>query len=602
MSHYEAPIRKPLVTGDKSYHDVTVDVAAPVEGRANKSWWIVFSIALIAFLWGVGCIIYTISTGIGTWGLNKTVGWAWDITNFVWWVGIGHAGTLISAVLLLFRQKWRMAINRSAEAMTIFSVMQAGLFPLIHMGRPWLAYWVLPIPNQFGSLWVNFNSPLLWDVFAISTYLSVSLVFWWTGLLPDFAMIRDRAITPFNKKIYGILSFGWSGRAKDWQRFEEVSLVLAGLATPLVLSVHTIVSFDFATSVIPGWHTTIFPPYFVAGAVFSGFAMVNTLLIIMRKVSNLENYITVQHIELMNIVIMITGSIVGVAYITELVIAWYSGVEYEQYAFLNRATGPYAWAYWAMMTCNVFSPQFMWFKKLRTSIMFSFFISIVVNIGMWFERFVIIVTSLHRDYLPSSWTMFSPTFVDIGIFIGTLGFFFVLFLLYARSFPVIAQAEVKTILKSSGAKYKKLRAEHGDDVKHYTPVNVGEPKKNIDTKVDKKMDDDDAYKAEGDDGHNETVNADGLVLTEVQKDRIDTMLDRTGSYKPENQTADNLQKLKAVGPFLEQRLHQVGLYTYVQVSKLTQDDFELLDEVIENFPNSAQREDWVAQATELKNK
>lgn len=602
MSHYEAPIRKPLVTGDKSYHDVTVDVAAPVEGRANKSWWIVFSIALIAFLWGVGCIIYTISTGIGTWGLNKTVGWAWDITNFVWWVGIGHAGTLISAVLLLFRQKWRMAINRSAEAMTIFSVMQAGLFPLIHMGRPWLAYWVLPIPNQFGSLWVNFNSPLLWDVFAISTYLSVSLVFWWTGLLPDFAMIRDRAITPFNKKIYGILSFGWSGRAKDWQRFEEVSLVLAGLATPLVLSVHTIVSFDFATSVIPGWHTTIFPPYFVAGAVFSGFAMVNTLLIIMRKVSNLENYITVQHIELMNIVIMITGSIVGVAYITELVIAWYSGVEYEQYAFLNRATGPYAWAYWAMMTCNVFSPQFMWFKKLRTSIMFSFFISIVVNIGMWFERFVIIVTSLHRDYLPSSWTMFSPTFVDIGIFIGTLGFFFVLFLLYARSFPVIAQAEVKTILKSSGAKYKKLRAEHGDDVKHYTPVNVGEPKKNIDTKVDKKMDDDDAYKAEGDDGHNETVNADGLVLTEVQKDRIDTMLERTGSYNPENQKADNLQKLKAVGPFLEQRLHQVGLYTYVQVSKLTQDDFELLDEVIENFPNSAQREDWVAQATELKNK
>ncbi|MBZ9729573.1 polysulfide reductase NrfD [Salegentibacter sp. JZCK2] len=601
MSHYEAPIRKPLVTGDKTYHDITVDVAAPVEGRANKSWWIVFSIALVAFLWGVGCIIYTISTGIGTWGLNKTVGWAWDITNFVWWVGIGHAGTLISAVLLLFRQKWRMAINRSAEAMTIFSVMQAGLFPLIHMGRPWLAYWVLPIPNQFGSLWVNFNSPLLWDVFAISTYLSVSLVFWWTGLLPDFAMIRDRAITPFNKKIYGILSFGWSGRAKDWQRFEEVSLVLAGLATPLVLSVHTIVSFDFATSVIPGWHTTIFPPYFVAGAVFSGFAMVNTLLIIMRKVSNLEDYITIQHIELMNIVIMITGSIVGVAYITELVIAWYSGVEYEQYAFLNRATGPYAWAYWAMMTCNVFSPQFMWFKKLRTSIMFSFFISIVVNIGMWFERFVIIVTSLHRDYLPSSWTMFSPTFVDIGIFIGTIGFFFVLFLLYARSFPVIAQAEVKTILKSSGAKYKRLREEHGDDVKHYTPVNIGEPKKNIATKVDKKMGDEDAYNEEND-GHNETVNADALTLSEVQKDRIDEMLERTGSYNPEHQTADDLQKLKAVGPFLEQRLHQVGLYTYVQVSKLTKDDFELLDEVIENFPNSAQREDWVAQATELKNK
>ncbi|MFD1094234.1 NrfD/PsrC family molybdoenzyme membrane anchor subunit [Salegentibacter chungangensis] len=586
MSHYEAPIRKPLVTGDKSYHDVTVDVAAPVEGRANKSWWIVFSISLIAFLWGLGCIIYTVSTGIGTWGLNKTVGWAWDITNFVWWVGIGHAGTLISAVLLLFRQKWRMAINRSAEAMTIFSVMQAGLFPIIHMGRPWLAYWVLPIPNQFGSLWVNFNSPLLWDVFAISTYLSVSLVFWWTGLLPDFAMIRDRAITPFTKRIYGILSFGWSGRAKDWQRFEEVSLVLAGLATPLVLSVHTIVSFDFATSVIPGWHTTIFPPYFVAGAIFSGFAMVNTLLIIMRKVSNLENYITIQHIELMNIVIMITGSIVGTAYITELVIAWYSGVEYEQYAFLNRATGPYWWAYWSMMTCNVFSPQFMWFKRLRTSIMFSFFISIIVNIGMWFERFVIIVTSLHRDYLPSAWTMFSPTFVDVGIFIGTIGFFFVLFLLYARSFPVIAQAEVKSILKSSGEKYKKLRAEKGDDVKHYEHETVGrEPSEN---------------KEEG--GHQETVNAEALTISEVQKDRIDEMLARIGTYDPASQEADDLTRLKNVGPLLQQHLHQVGIYTYAQVSKLTKDDFELLDEVIENFPNEAQREDWAAQATKLKNK
>lgn len=599
MSHYEAPIRKPLVTGDKSYHDVTIDVAAPVEGRANKSWWIVFSIALVAFLWGLGCIIYTVSTGIGTWGLNKTVGWAWDITNFVWWVGIGHAGTLISAVLLLFRQKWRMAINRSAEAMTIFSVMQAGLFPIIHMGRPWLAYWVLPIPNQFGSLWVNFNSPLLWDVFAISTYLSVSLVFWWTGLLPDFAMIRDRAVKPFQKRIYSILSFGWSGRAKDWQRFEEVSLVLAGLATPLVLSVHTIVSFDFATAVIPGWHTTIFPPYFVAGAVFSGFAMVNTLLIIMRKVSNLEDYITIQHIELMNIVIMITGSIVGVAYITELFVAWYSGVEYEQYAFLNRATGPYWWAYWSMMTFNVFSPQFMWFKKLRTSIMFSFFISIVVNIGMWFERFVIIVTSLHRDYLPSSWTMFSPTFVDIGIFIGTIGFFFVLFLLYARSFPVIAQAEVKTILKASSAKYKRLRAEHGDDVGHYSPM-VREPASNesvgIHKTVEKTSGDDEL---ENDDNHNPTVNADALGVTEVQKDRLDEMLERIGSYDPATQNSDDLTRLKAVGPLMQQHLHQVGIYTFSQISRLETGDFELLDEVIENFPNQAEREDWAAQAKKL---
>ncbi|WP_091407931.1 NrfD/PsrC family molybdoenzyme membrane anchor subunit [Aquimarina amphilecti] len=580
MSHYEAPIRKPLVTGDKTYHDVTVDVAAPVEGKANKSWWIVFSIALIAFLWGIGCIIYTISTGIGTWGLNKTVGWAWDITNFVWWVGIGHAGTLISAVLLLFRQKWRMAINRSAEAMTIFSVIQAGLFPIIHMGRPWLAYWVLPIPNQFGSLWVNFNSPLLWDVFAISTYLSVSLVFWWTGLLPDFAMIRDRAITPFNKKIYGILSFGWSGRAKDWQRFEEVSLVLAGLATPLVLSVHTIVSFDFATSVIPGWHTTIFPPYFVAGAIFSGFAMVNTLLIIMRKVSNLENYITIQHIELMNIVIMITGSIVGVAYITELFVAWYSGVEYEQYAFLNRATGPYWWAYWAMMSCNVFSPQFMWFPKLRRSIMFSFIISIVVNIGMWFERFVIIVTSLHRDYLPSSWTMFSPTFVDIGIFIGTIGFFFVLFLLYARTFPVIAQAEVKTILKSSGEKYKKLR-EAGIDHRDELP------------KVTTKITSEEVV--------TENTSEEVKDVEEASQDDINNLLGNLGTFDAATQTADDLKKVNGIGPVMEKKLNEIGIYTFDQVSKMTEIEYNLLDSITGSFPGRAQRDDWAGQAEKLKN-
>src|SRR5680860_1734184 len=576
MSHYEAPIRKPLVTGDKTYHDVTIDVAAPVEGKANKSWWIVFSIALVAFLWGLGCIIYTVSTGIGTWGLNKTVEWAWDITNFVWWLGIWHAGTLISAVLLLFRQKWRMGINRSAEAMTIFSVIQAGLFPIIHMGRPWLAYWVLPIPNQFGSLWVNFNSPLLWDVFAISTYLSVSLVFWWTGLLPDLAMIRDRAAKPFQKKIYGILSFGWSGRAKDWQRMEEVSLVLAGLATPLVLSVHTIVSFDFATAVIPGWHSTIFPPYFVAGAVFSGFAMVNTLLIILRKVSNLENYITIQHIELMNIVIMITGSIVGCAYITELFVAWYSGVEYEQYAFLNRATGPYWWAYWSMMTCNVFSPQFMWFPKLRRSIMFSFFISIVVNIGMWFERFVIIVTSPHRDYLPSSWTMFSPTFVDIGIFIGTIGFFFVLFLLYSRTFPVIAQAEIKTILKASGSKYKQLREEHGDHVDHRNSPFLGEHRANEANGLHNRIIDED-----GNTQHEGTVNADALTTSEAQRDQLDQMLSRIGVYDSASQTEDDLTKLKAAGPMLQQRLHQVGIYTFAQISRLESIDFELLNELIE---------------------
>ena len=578
-SHYEAPIRRPLVLGEKSYHDVSVDIAKPVEGKANKSWWIVFSISLLAFLWGVGCIIYTISTGIGVWGLNKTIGWAWDITNFVWWVGIGHAGTLISAVLLLFRQKWRMAINRSAEAMTIFAVVQAGLFPLIHMGRPWLGYWVLPIPNQFGSLWVNFNSPLLWDVFAISTYLSVSLVFWWTGLLPDFAMLRDRAVKPFQKKIYSLVSFGWSGRAKDWQRFEEVSLVLAGLATPLVLSVHTIVSFDFATSIVPGWHTTIFPPYFVAGAVFSGFAMVNTLLIIMRKVVSLEDYITVQHIELMNIVIMITGSIVGVAYITELFIAWYSGVEYEQYAFLNRATGPYWWAYLLMMTCNVFSPQFMWFKKLRTSIMFSFFISIVVNVGMWFERFVIIATSLHRDYLPSSWTMFQPTFVDIGIFIGTIGFFFVLFLLYARTFPVISQAEVKAIMKSSGQRYKRIRESGGSLVGTGTDPRT-----------------------------HRVIAHEGFPIVEERStakahdpEAINKLMNSVGTFDPLTQTKDDLQQINGIGPKMEEILNGIGIYSFLQVSHMTKIEYDLLDEITASFPGRAERDEWAEQAKTLIN-
>lgn len=394
---------------------------------------------------------WTVWQGIGTWGLNKTIGWGWGITNFVWWVGIGHAGTFISAILLLFRQKWRTSINRSAEAMTLFAVMCAGLFPLIHMGRPLLAFFVFPYPNTRG-LWVNFNSPLLWDVFAISTYFTVSLLFWYVGLIPDIGTIRDRVKSKMKKWIYGVLSFGWTGSARHWHRHESISLILAGLAAPLVLSVHSIVSMDFATSVIPGWHTTIFPPYFVSGAIFSGFAMVLTLLIITRKVLNLENYITVGHIESMNKIIIATGSIVGIAYITELFIAWYSGVEYEQYAFMNRATGPYWWAYWIMMSCNVISPQLLWFKKLRRNLVFTFILSIFINIGMWFERFVIIVTSLHRDYLPSSWSMYKPTIVEVGIFIGTLGLFFSCFLLFIRVFPVIAIAEVKTVMKNSGEK------------------------------------------------------------------------------------------------------------------------------------------------------
>jgi molybdopterin-containing oxidoreductase family membrane subunit len=350
---------------------------------------------------------------------------------------------------MLFRQKWRTSINRAAEAMTVFAVMAAALFPVLHMGRPWVGYWNFPLPNAFGSLWSNFNSPLLWDVFAISTYFSVSLVFWYLGLIPDFATIRDRATTKIRQRIYGALSFGWDGSAKTWSRYEAVCLVLAGLSTPLVLSVHTIVSMDFATSVVPGWHTTIFPPYFVAGAIFSGFAMVLTLMLITRVLFKLEDYITIEHIESMNKIIVLTGSIVGIAYLTEFFIAWYSGVAYEKYAFINRAFGPFWWAYWSMMTCNVISPQLFWIRGIRRSILWTFILSIIVNIGMWFERFVIIVTSLHRDYIPSSWVDFSPTLYDAGVYLFSFGLFFTLFLLFAKYFPVINMAEVKAILKSS---------------------------------------------------------------------------------------------------------------------------------------------------------
>ena len=444
---YTADIRKPLVLGGKTYTDVTNDICRPIENKPTNSWWLGFSIAVLLLLVLAGTLAWTVWEGIGTWNVNKSVMWGWDITNFVFWVGIGHAGTLISAVLLLFRQKWRMSINRSAEAMTIFAVFCAAIFPLFHMGRVWLGFWPLPLPNAFGSLLVNFNSPLLWDVFAISTYLSVSLVFWYLGLIPDIATIRDRATTKARKFWYGFFAMGWNGSAKAWGRYEVVALILAGISTPLVLSVHTIVSMDFATSVIPGWHTTIFPPYFVAGAIFSGFGMVLTLLLIARHVMNYENYITSEHLEAMTKVILLTGSIVGVAYITEFVIAAYSGYEYEQYAFANRMFGPYAWAYWTMMFCNLMAPQVFWSKWARTTPWFIFVISIVVNIGMWFERFVIIVTSLHRDFLPSSWVMYHATWVEVGIFLGTFGLFFTCFFLFAKFLPVINMAEVKTIIK-----------------------------------------------------------------------------------------------------------------------------------------------------------
>jgi molybdopterin-containing oxidoreductase family membrane subunit len=442
--------------GNKTYGQVTQDIVHTIEAKPTRLWYIGFYVSVALLMFGVYSVYREVVYGIGQWNLNRTIGWGWDITNFVWWVGIGHAGTLISAILLLFRQGWRTGVNRAAEAMTIFAVMCAGQFPIFHMGRVWMAFFTLPYPNTRGPLWPNFNSPLLWDVFAISTYFTVSLLFWYSGLLPDFATIRDRAKTKLRKRLYGMASFGWSGSTKHWQRHESLSLILAGLSTPLVLSVHTIVSFDFATSVVPGWHTTIFPPYFVAGAIFSGFAMVQTLMLILRKVMNLQDYITLGHIEAMNKVIVLTGSIVGCAYLTELFMAWYSQVPFEQDIFFKyRIAGPYGWSYWLMMTCNVISPQLFWFRKLRRNVLFTFIMSIVVNIGMWFERFVIIVSSLYRDYLPSSWSIYyRPTIWEVGFYLGTFGLFFTCFFLFAKYFPVIAIAEIKYVLKTTGESFK----------------------------------------------------------------------------------------------------------------------------------------------------
>ncbi|AKQ64473.1 Molybdopterin oxidoreductase [Myxococcus hansupus] len=447
MSHQHlSSLRVPLVTEPRTLGQLTEEICAPMERPPTWKWWVAFGIAVAVLGTGAGIVGYQVATGIGVWGLNKTIGWAFDITNFVFWVGIGHAGTLISAILFLFRQKWRTSINRAAEAMTLFAVMCAALFPVIHMGRPWLAFWVLPYPNDRGSLWVNFRSPLLWDVFAISTYFTVSAVFWYVGLIPDLATVRDRAKAGIRKAVFKVMSLGWTGSHRTWSRYETVYLLLAGLATPLVLSVHTIVSMDFATSVIPGWHTTIFPPYFVAGAVFSGFAMVLTLMIITRVVLGYEHLITLRHLENMTKIIIVTGGLVSLAYATEFFIAWYSGNPYERFAFMNRAFGPYAWAYWIMVTCNVVSPHLFWFKKIRTSPAAIFVLSLVINVGMWFERFVIIVTSLHRDFLPSSWAMYTPTMVEVGTFIGTFGLFFTLFLLFVRVLPIISIGEVKSVL------------------------------------------------------------------------------------------------------------------------------------------------------------
>ncbi len=445
MAEVQAALQPPLIRGDRTLAQITADICASMLRRPGALWWVSFLVAVAMLAVGTAAVTYQIATGIGTWGLNNTVGWAFDITNFVFWIGIGHAGTLISAILFLFRQRWRTSVNRSAEAMTLFAVMCAGLFPVIHMGRPWMGYWIFPYPNFRGPLWMNFRSPLAWDAFAVSTYFIISFTFWYLGLLPDLATIRDRARAGFRRRLMSFFSLGWDGSYRTWQRYETVYMLLAGLATPLVVSVHTIVSWDFATAVIPGWHATIFPPYFVAGAIFSGMAMVLTLMIIARKVMNLENYITVRHVEVMCKLVILTSGIVALAYVTEFFTAFYSDNPYEKFVFVNRAFGPFAWAYWIMISCNVLVPLLLWFRRVRTNLAAVFLISLLINVGMWFERFVIIVTSLHRDFLPANWASYRPTMIEVATLLGSFGLFFTCFLIFCRILPVIAMAEVKGV-------------------------------------------------------------------------------------------------------------------------------------------------------------
>jgi Ni/Fe-hydrogenase subunit HybB-like protein len=429
----------------EKFRAITRDIAWVAEmPKPPKAWYIAlgFSLALLGML--VVAVTHLVVTGIGVWGNNNTQGWAWDITNFVFWIGIGHAGTLISAVLYLFRQNWRTSIARSSEAMTIFAVMCAGIFPIIHTGRPWFAWWMIPHPNDM-QMWPQYRSPLMWDVFAISTYATTSVLFWYMGLVPDLATFRDRAKSKVKQVIYGVLALGWRGSARQWHRYERAYLLLAALSTPLVVSVHSVVSFDFATSNLPGWHTTIFPPYFVAGAIFSGFAMVMTLLVPARYLFNLKHIITEEHIEAMCKITLATGTMVGGAYMVELFIAWYSGNEFEQFTFLNRALGPYWWAYFIMVSCNLIFPQLFWIKRCRTNPYIIMVICILVNIGMWFERFVIIATSLSRSFIPSNWHYFTPTKWDIMTLAGSFGLFFTMFLLFFRYLPVISLSEVKAV-------------------------------------------------------------------------------------------------------------------------------------------------------------
>ncbi|MBT5715789.1 MAG: polysulfide reductase NrfD [Opitutae bacterium] len=439
---------EPLVLNKRNFHWVTEKICGIVEQKTPTWWWWCFITAMgIASFTGLG-LVYLVSTGVGVWGNSNPVNWGWAIVNFVFWIGIGHAGTLISAILCLLKQKWRTSINRASEAMTVFAVMCAGIFPLFHVGRVWFAWWLFPLPNA-NAIWPQFRSPLEWDVFAVSTYFTVSVLFWYMGMIPDLAVLRDRAKETWRKYFYGFLAMGWRNANNHWRNFEMAYLLLAGLSTPLVLSVHTIVSFDFAVANLPGWHTTIFPPYFVAGAIFSGFGMVLTLLLPLRAIFRLHDLITEKHIDNMCKIILATGSMVGYAYSMEFFIAWYGANSYEGFAFINRAFGNYWWAYWIMVSCNVICPQLFWFKSIKNNIPLVWIISIFVNVGMWFERFVIANTTLSRDFLPSSWGYYSPTVVDIFTFFGTFGFFSVLFLLFLRFLPLMPMAEVKSVMPAA---------------------------------------------------------------------------------------------------------------------------------------------------------
>ena len=435
----------PVLTGKVTPGSLDDQVLAAVDRKPPRAWFVALACTSTVMLVGFAMMGYTLATGIGVWGNNIPVAWAFDIINFVFWIGIGHAGTLISAILLLFRARWRNSISRFAEAMTIFAVMVAGLFPLLHVGRPWLAFWLFPYPNQ-RAIWPNFRSPLIWDVFAVSTYFSVSLLFWYLGLVPDLASLRDRTKSKIRKIIYSILCVGWRGSASHWRHFERAYLIIAGIATGLVLSVHSVVSFDFAVSLVPGWHMTIFPPYFVTGAIFAGFAMVLMAMVVVRRTMNLEHLITMYHLEVMNKIILTCSCFMGYAYLMEAWTAWYSMNEYIHHTFWAYIAGAYAWAGWLTITCNILIPQLLWVRRFRRSYPVMLFVAIAVTIGMWFERFVILVSSLHQDYMPSAWQIYKPTLVDIGILLGSFGLFFTLVLLFARVLPVIATTETKSAL------------------------------------------------------------------------------------------------------------------------------------------------------------